>query len=520
MSIVNGIALADRTSNVSMIRNLQRNVLGSSQRLHTMETRRNANRSSLAINSVFPRLLLVAALCVTIAGLVSACDPASPARSDDRSIGILEETTAPTSAVEQEPSTFDTELLAIMVLDPADLGTVANELVFLPDGGWIPNIAASGDSWNPADSEGTWEQLGRVTGYDLPMWGYIGDDEVILNTSVEEFRTEALAQRGLEAWVTDLEYAHVDLVGPGGYVGIRSESVPGIGDAAVLVTTTAPDTDQHLSMVWFRSGPLVGSLALSRTRVSAHDETLVLAERLDQRIQRVLRGELSAAPVPAPGFFTPRALLPEPALLNDRSLARRFTEPPCPGSGRRVCLMAIGPDTGVDLAAFADELRALYGLVVDVAPPLALDGLGADWPDLADYGRHRIESGSLWNLVYDLYPVDQFDPEVSVIAVTAYDFYNVERPRLNYFYRVGAASDGPKMIIISNARFDDESWGMPPNPEALRSRTLKLMTREIGQLHYGLPIDASGDRHSVLQTFPAPWGIDRFDETLPLDLLR
>jgi len=104
---------------------------------------------------------------------------------------------------------------------------------------------------------------------------------------------------------------------------------------------------------------------------------------------------------------------------------------------------------------------------------------------------------------------------VTLIGVTSYDFYNVERPRLNYFY-MNTSADAS---IVSNARFDDASFGLPDNPEALRSRTLKLVTRQVGVLHYGLPIDVGDDRYSVMQTFPETWGIDRFDDTLPLHLL-
>jgi hypothetical protein len=204
-----------------------------------------------------------------------------------------------------------------------------------------------------------------------------------------------------------------------------------------------------------------------------------------------------------------------PGVLADTSLAIPTVERECPGQGNRVCLMALGTHRSLDLNELARYFRETYDLEIAVMPPLDLGGYGAHLPSLVNQGTWQIESWDAVNLVASLLPRVAGSAEVTLVVVTPYDLYAQDEPEWNYHYRSTLFEE--KISLISVARFDDEAYALPPNPDALWSRTLKLVTREIGLWHYGLPPAPEGDTTTVMTVpYGSPWEIDFYDQYLPV----
>jgi len=345
--------------------------------------------------------------------LASACE-SGPAGVESPALPATAATATPsaeTTAISPTASRAIGETdLAIMVLEPADLSRVAGELVHSQSSGPQSNAAAAAISWDPAHTEAFWRSIGRVTGYSLGMSGYAEDDSVFLVSSVELFRDESAAARALEAWANDIYFGDATMVGGGGLTAFAEQPLPGFGDEALLVTAQVAGTTEHAAQVFLRRGHVLGTITVLRHNRPGDEDALALARLLDDRMEQVATGRLDAEPVLAPGPFTPREQLPPPNVLNNPALATPIVDTGCPGVGPRICLLGIGPDLGVDLDEFAEHFRSTYDLQVSVLPELSLDGRGADWPDLADYDRHRVDGTSLFRLVYDLYPVTARTP--------------------------------------------------------------------------------------------------------------
>jgi predicted Zn-dependent protease len=48
--------------------------------------------------------------------------------------------------------------------------------------------------------------------------------------------------------------------------------------------------------------------------------------------------------------------------------------------------------------------------------------------------------------------------------------------------------DDDRMAVVSYARMDPAVFGLPPDPDMLRSRVTKMVAKDIGVIYYGLPL--------------------------------
>lgn len=415
----------------------------------------------------------------------------------------------PTSTPEARVSAND---LDILVLSPGDLGAFATRLMLDWESGWLSNELVSWSTWDAADSEYTWDRIGRRDGYWLGYWAQIAGVNSYVSSSVSLFRDAEAAEAGYDRLIADSHDTEAQEAEGFRLVRLDERPLEGVGDEAVVQVREWQGGVNTAVLV--RRGPLVGDVSIDHPDAT-EAEVEELARALLSRFDRAIEGSLVDEPVPLPREFRPWARPPTPAELADVSLRTPTDGLECPGQGQRVCLMALGNDAGVDLDALAQHFRATYDLQISVMPEMSLAGWGVSSPDLVDQATSRLEDRIALDLIADSLPLIEFDDEVTLIVLTPYDLHSLDDPQLNYFYR--ARLPEGRMALLSTARLNDAAYGLPANPDTLWSRTLKIVTREIGLMHYELPYADASDWSSVMQEeFGAPWTMDFIEQDLPL----
>jgi predicted Zn-dependent protease len=216
-----------------------------------------------------------------------------------------------------------------------------------------------------------------------------------------------------------------------------------------------------------------------------------------------------------PGEPTFRAVhvVPAPDKLRGRGI-QRAPEPECPGTGQRVCIFALGQGRTVDVEELAAYFRATYGLSMTVLPAVGLEGLEEYEGRLVDQRRGQIRGTQMIEVLKTRFPTSANDGKVTLIAVTPHDLYR-EFSETPYQYAVRAGEPPTRLAIVSNARMDDRAWGEAPNADRLLARTRKLVAREVGLFHFGIP--ESPDPTSLTHnTFGSRKGVDEAAERLDL----
>lgn len=200
------------------------------------------------------------------------------------------------------------EDLAAMVLTQSDLEPELAGLSFQESSNFDTNESRLQEADDPEDETRDQETFGRLNGFDrqflVPGALVEGQGVLLVAAGATLFEDTAGASGYLEDEVADVEgqVGQTDL-------GLLLESVErfevsGVGDEAIGLRTEASTpsdggqpTPIYTTYVWFRHGLLIGDVAIARLDdVETSDQALALATRLDERIQSVLRGELTPSP--------------------------------------------------------------------------------------------------------------------------------------------------------------------------------------------------------------------------------
>lgn len=192
-------------------------------------------------------------------------------------------------------------------------------------------------------------------------------------------------------------------------------------------------------------------------------------------------------------------------------------EATCPGVGQRICVPALGDPSVADVSidALTTYFEDAYELPITALPSINLRGMELSPGDLVDKERRQLKADAALELLQTTYPSLWADTQVTLIAVTPHDIFDSRDPDLRYLYSVRATRPG-RFVVVSSARMDDQAWGEDPAEAGIHDRTLKLVAREIGALHFGLPF--SDDPTSVMTSvFGSRDRIDRADERLSVD---
>jgi predicted Zn-dependent protease len=162
----------------------------------------------------------------------------------------------------------------------------------------------------------------------------------------------------------------------------------------------------------------------------------------------------------------------------------------------RVYLVPLGPLPDGMLDDLVTYHRERFGVRLETLPSVAFT------PDVFDPARRQVIAEEVVALMRRQNSELATDPDVILIGVTTHDMYIREyRWRFAFAYRADW-----RAAVVSAARMSRDVSG-EPDPDRLAGRLRKMVTRQIGILHFRLP--PSSDPGSVM--FGAIGGVDDLD---------
>ena len=151
--------------------------------------------------------------------------------------------------------------------------------------------------------------------------------------------------------------------------------------------------------------------------------------------------------------------------------------------GGPVYFVPLGAPDPPFLDSVAAQLEQRYQLRVVKLAALPLD------KSVVDSGRSQLMAEALIALMRRGYPREAADGSAVLIGITARDFYiaSYTKSRWAFSYRMDE-----RFAVVSTARMDEGGWGRASNPELLKTRLRKMVTKNLGVLYFRL--DQSTDR--------------------------
>jgi YD repeat-containing protein len=145
----------------------------------------------------------------------------------------------------------------------------------------------------------------------------------------------------------------------------------------------------------------------------------------------------------------------------------------------RVYLVPLGMSDGTLLTPYRDYYRVTHGLDVDVLPPIAVD------PISIDPQRGQVIAEALIAAMRRSLPQFEADATATVIGVTQQDMYIAALP---WAFAFNFRSDD-RFAVVSIARMVPSFNGLWPRDGLFASRLRKMLTKNVGILTYGLPLN-------------------------------
>src|SRR5262249_29413400 len=141
----------------------------------------------------------------------------------------------------------------------------------------------------------------------------------------------------------------------------------------------------------------------------------------------------------------------------------------------QVYLVPVGAFPGELLDDLLGYYRTKLRLTIRKLPPLNLDAT------VLDYGRQQLVAEELISLTKQRLPDLARDPHAVVIALVGYDLYiRGYSWQWAFSYR-----QDRRFAVVSIARMDPRNWGEPDDPEQLRTRLRKMVSKNLGLMYYG-----------------------------------
>lgn len=152
----------------------------------------------------------------------------------------------------------------------------------------------------------------------------------------------------------------------------------------------------------------------------------------------------------------------------------------------RVSFVPLGEFPAASVEHLVAHYRGRYGLAIEALGAVPLE------PAAVDLLRQQLVAEELIALVKRHHPRLAADREAILIALTPYDMYIRE-----YTWQFAFAwRQEWRFAVVSSARMDPVNFGEPADAELLHGRLRKIVSKNIGMMHYRLP--QSTDRNSVL----------------------
>jgi YD repeat-containing protein len=149
-------------------------------------------------------------------------------------------------------------------------------------------------------------------------------------------------------------------------------------------------------------------------------------------------------------------------------------------SSKKVYLVPLGLDADEKLEWAPAYYKAKFGIEVEILPAVAITR------ELVNVQRRQVNSEKCVEHLRKLHPELAQDPSAVLIGVTSEDIYI---PSFNWRFAENYR-EGARFAIVSSARLRPFSILASLNPEWLRSRLVKMLTKNIGILYFDLPMSS------------------------------
>jgi len=190
------------------------------------------------------------------------------------------------------------------------------------------------------------------------------------------------------------------------------------------------------------------------------------------------------APAPSRARLTPSVeTSPAPA---ETSTVRKATVSTAVAGSPTVYFLPFDDFPDESLERLQDFFETWHGISVGILPRLRV-GEDAIHPE-----RQQIVSGRLLD---DIEAARRGDhPDWVIIGLTEYDIMMEDKPEWQFVFSL--RSDVLGSAVVSVARMDPRNFGLRANEDRLFERTSKMVGKNIGALHLGLPM--TDDPSSVM----------------------
>ena len=164
----------------------------------------------------------------------------------------------------------------------------------------------------------------------------------------------------------------------------------------------------------------------------------------------------------------------------------------------RITFVPLGEFSEPLLTDLVQQYQRTLGVHIERHPPIPIP------EGVIDYSRRQIVGERLIALMKEQLPEQAHDQSVMLVGFTHGDMYMANK---NWQFAFAVRELG-RFAVISTARMDPMSFGLPPDQEVLRTRLGKMVTKQIGLYFYGLP-----ERHEKTSVLFSPiLGVDDLDE--------
>lgn len=209
----------------------------------------------------------------------------------------------------EREAAVEAEDLAVMVLPQKELGAAVQGLeIDAEESGPISAKEEARSTVDPKDTASAIRRGGWLTGYELTYSNpkrtaaAVGAGMLSAGTSVDLFETDSAARALLVKEVRDLSDMDGRKIDGVTFEDVHTfEADVGEEGWVIVYTVSAGKVQLHLSGIYFRRGRVLGSGGYLRFDDAVlRTEAISLGQKLDERIQRRLAGELNESPVPLP----------------------------------------------------------------------------------------------------------------------------------------------------------------------------------------------------------------------------
>ena len=163
--------------------------------------------------------------------------------------------------------------------------------------------------------------------------------------------------------------------------------------------------------------------------------------------------------------------------LSASILPQRSPRPP--KTQDRIYLVPLGKTSTPSLTELKSYYSQKFGLAVEILPVLTLDS------GSLDYKRKQVIAEEVIKLMERGCREQANDPTAIVIGITPYDMYIREK---SWKFAFSFRQTG-RFAVVSSARMNPVSLRQPADDALLASRVRKMVTKNIGVMHYKLPLN-------------------------------